>query len=105
LAAIDGRLVDPSRTAKEDVTALLFPADRQVWSRPIAARGRFRSALIDRNGTFTIANLPAGEYFLAVVPDHQVLDWQDAPRIEMLSRTAERVTLADGVKQAVQVRR
>jgi hypothetical protein len=105
LAAIDGRLVDPSRTAKEDVTALLFPVDRQVWSRPSAARGRFRSAPIDRNGTFTIASLPAGEYFLAVVPDHQVLDWQDAPRIEMLSRTAERVTLADGVKQAVQVRR
>jgi Carboxypeptidase regulatory-like domain len=105
VAAIDGRLEDPSRTAKEDVTVLLFPADRQLWSRPIAARGRFRSALIDRNGTFTIANLPAGEYFLAVVPDHQVLDWQDAPRIEMLSRTAERVTLADGAKQAVQVRR
>ena len=105
LAAIDGRLADPSRTAKEDVTALLFPADRQVWSRPVAARGRFRAAVIDRQGTFTIANLPAGEYFLAVVPDEQVLDWQDAPRIEMLSRAAQRVTLADGDKQAVQVRR
>jgi hypothetical protein len=71
----------------------------------MAARGRFRSALIDRDGTFTIANLPAGEYLLTVVPDEQVLDWQDAPRIEMLSRTAQRVTLADVAKQAVQVRR
>ena len=40
-----------------------------------------------------------------MVPDEQVLDWQDAPRIEMLSRAAQRVTLADGDKQAVQVRR
>ena len=104
-ASVEGRLSDPAKAAAEDLTAVMFPADKQLWSRPIAARGRFRSAPIDRKGAFTITNLPAGEYFIAVLPDEQSLEWQDAPPLEALSRTAQRITLADGDKQVVQVRR
>jgi Carboxypeptidase regulatory-like domain len=104
-AVIDGQLIDPSKAATEDLTALLFPADRQLWSRPVAARGRFRAAAIDSKGTFTLSNLPAGEYFLTVVPDEQVVDWQDAPRLEALVRQAQRIVLAAGDKQSITVKR
>jgi hypothetical protein len=104
-ASIEGRLIDPAKAAAEDLTAVVFPTDKQAWSRPIAARGRFRSAPVDRKGAFAITNLPAGEYFIAVLPEEQSLEWQDATPLEALSRTAQRITLADGDKQVVQVRR
>ena len=71
----------------------MFPADRQLWSRPGAARGRFRRAPSTARAR-SLANLPAGDYFLTVVPDEQVVDWQDAPRLEMLSEQAQRIMLA-----------
>jgi carboxypeptidase family protein len=104
-ASIDGRLADAAAASAEDLTAVVFPADRQLWSRPAAVRGRFRSAPIDRKGTFSIANLPGGAYFIAVLPDDQALEWQDGPPLEALARTAMRIILADGDKQSVQVRR
>ena len=61
--------------------------------------------MVERKGTFTLPNLPAGDYYLVLVPDDQVLDWQDAPRLEALSRTAQRITLASGDKQSIQVKR
>jgi hypothetical protein len=33
------------------------------------------------------------------------LDWQDPARMDVLSRRAQRVTLSDGGKQTVEVRR
>ena len=54
---------------------------------------------------FNLGNLPAGEYFLTVVPDEQVVDWQDAPRLEALVRQAQRIVLAAGDKQSVTVKR
>ena len=61
LAVIDGRLADPAKASADDLSVLVFPADRQLWTRPGAARGRFRASPVDRRGVFELGNLPAGE--------------------------------------------
>jgi len=88
----------------EDLTALIFTADRRLWADPEAAFRRYRAAPVARNGTFT-GTFPSGDYFIAVVPDAQSADWQEPAKLETLSRTATRITLLDGQKQPVEVRR
>jgi hypothetical protein len=64
-----------------------------------------KTAPIFRNGTFTITGLPAGEYFVAVVPDDDTVDWQDPSRFDSFSRAAQRVQVADGENKSVSVKR
>ncbi len=89
----------------EDLDVLIFPVDRRLWTEPAAVILRYRSVAVARDGSFTATRFSAGDYFIAVVPDAQSVDWQQAPRLEALSKTATRVTLADGEKKVVEVKR
>lgn len=103
LAAVSG-VVTGTQVA-QGLTAILFPVDRRLWTDPAAATRRYRSVPVSRAGAFTMASLVAGDYFVAVVPDAQALDWQEAPRLEALSREAVKIVLAAGDKKAVEVHR
>jgi hypothetical protein len=102
-ASIQGTVTQAA--SAQDVTALLFPADRRLWAEPRAASRRFQAVAVSRKGTFALANIAAGDYFLAVVPDTETVDWIEASRLETLSRTAQKVTLTDGEKKAIEVKR
>lgn len=102
-ASIAGVFVAADTTS--DYSALVFPADRRYWADPLAAARRFKAGPVSRTGAFAAAALPAGDYFVAVVPDPHSLDWQEASRLEALSRQAVKVTLAAGEKKTVEVRR
>lgn len=103
LASITGTV---ARTGPpEDIDVLIFPADRRLWAEPAATVLRYRSVGVARDGSFSATRFAAGEYFVAAVPDAQSVDWQQAPRLEALSRTATKITLADGEKKVVEVKR
>jgi hypothetical protein len=89
----------------EDLVALVFPSDRKYWTDPSAAFRRMRAAAVTRDGSFTAGSLSAGDYFIAIVPDAQSVDWQQTARFEALSKAATKVTLADGEKKTVEVKR
>jgi len=89
----------------DDASFLVFPADRKYWAEPSAAMRRYRSGLIPSTGTATTPDLPAGDYFVVVVNGMEVIDWMEATKMETLSRRAQRVTLIDGGKASVEVRR
>ncbi|HVQ41738.1 MAG TPA: carboxypeptidase-like regulatory domain-containing protein [Vicinamibacterales bacterium] len=95
----------PPAQAIDDIIAIVFPADRKYWTEPAAARRRFRSGPMSPKGVMNLAELPAGDYFVLVANATDVLDWQDPARMDVLSRRAQRVTLSDGGKQTVEVRR
>ena len=103
LASIEGTVTRAG--ALQDVTALIFTADRRLWAEPRAANRRFQAAAVSLKGAFTLSNLPGGDYFLAVLPDTETADWIEASRLEALSRTAQKVTLTDGEKKAIEVKR
>ena len=88
----------------DDDHVLVFPMDRKYWSEPVAARRRFRPQQLSTKGVALIADLPAGEYFVAVETGTVVLDFQDA-RLDTLSRRAQRITISDGEKKTIEVRR
>jgi hypothetical protein len=95
----------PPAQAIDDIIAIVFPADRKYWTEPAGARRRFRSGPMPPKGVLNLAELPAGDYFVTVANATEVLDWQDPARMDVLSRRAQRVTLSDGAKQTVEVRR
>ena len=84
---------------------LIFPTDKKYWSEPAAARRRFRTAALSSKGTATASDLPAGDYFVVLVAGQDAFDWQESARLDALSRTAQRVTLNDGEKRSIEVRR
>jgi hypothetical protein len=95
----------PPAQAVDDIVAIVFPADRKYWAEFAAARRRFRSGPMPPKGVMNLAELPAGDYFVMVANAIDVLDWQDPAKLDVLSRRAQRVTLSDGGKQTVEVRR
>ena len=62
-------------------------------------------AITDSAGRFRLDGIPPGEYVVAVVPDEAAADWQEARRLEDLARNADRVTLSEGAKMTLTVRR
>jgi hypothetical protein len=62
-----------------------------------------RSARPSKNGAFTIAGLPAGDYYVAAVREEATAQWQDPRVLEALARTAEQVRLAEGNPRTVDV--
>jgi hypothetical protein len=100
-----GTVTGGQRGSAEDVSVLFFPADRRYWADPAGAPRRFRSMPVARNGSFLTAALAPGEYFAIVVTDQQAIDWQQASRLDALSRTAQRVTLAEGDKKTLELKR
>ena len=68
-------------------------------------RRRFRSTPASRTGVFTVAGIPAGEYFIVAVPDEAANEWQEASRLEALSAAAQRVTLVDGDRKTMEIKR
>jgi hypothetical protein len=62
-------------------------------------------APVSRRGTFSVPGLPAGNYLMVLVSDGVREDWQDAASLEALEKKAARVTLADGDRKTVEIRR
>lgn len=104
LGSISGRVAVRGGGTDEPTWVRIFPADRRFWPEPYAAPRRFRTGTVMSDGTFTLASLPAGEYFL-IASTQSGNVWMDQPTLELMARTAERVRVNDGDKLVVEVRR
>jgi Carboxypeptidase regulatory-like domain len=103
--AVDLNRAGPTSGNADPAWAILFPADHKYWANPAAARRRYRSVALTTKGTATLADLPAGDYYLVVAEERDAFAWQEQVELEALARRAERVTLADGEHKTVTVRR
>jgi hypothetical protein len=56
---------------------------------------------VSRQGAFSFAGVPAGDYFVVAMSNQADANWQNPKTLEMLSRTATLVTLRDGDKRTV----
>ncbi|MEP6918618.1 MAG: carboxypeptidase regulatory-like domain-containing protein, partial [Acidobacteriota bacterium] len=86
-----GRLTDSGRPAASGHVVVVCSANPSSWffnSRRIAAIAP------DAEGRYTIRNLPAGDYFVAVSNDLEPGEWYDPAVLEQLVKGASRITLA-----------
>ena len=95
----------PGAPPADDPWILVFPLDRKFWTEPAAGRRRFRSWGLAPQGTTTTNEMPAGDYFVVRVTSLEALDWQEAIKLDALSRRAQRVTVPDTGTARVEVRR
>ena len=105
MGGIDGAVAGMTPAPTELLTALVFPVDRKYWAEPSAARRLFRTSDVNADGKFAANSFPAGEYFVCVVRDDSATDWLDPARIEVFSRSAQRVVVSDGRRATVMVPR
>ena len=87
---MSGRVLDPSGAAAPEAWVVVFAADRAAWffnSRRIAA------VQPDREGRYSIRNLPPGDYRILATSDLEPGEWFDPPTLERLLTAAGSITV------------
>lgn len=104
------RQADLTGTARDDTRApaaaaevILFPADASAWTGYGSVSRRVRNAGTGKDGTFTIAGVPPGEYYLAAIPADGAPEWQDPATLQRLVSQAVTLTIGEGEKKTQDV--
>jgi hypothetical protein len=91
-----------------DAAVLVFPTDRGRWPKPTASTYfRLRGFLRTNgraDGTYAAEPLPAGEYFVAAIPEEAALDWPLPGFLDTLARQAVRIRLDRGQVRTLNLR-
>jgi protocatechuate 3,4-dioxygenase beta subunit len=96
---ITGSVRNAQGTPDPTAAVLLFTADREYWVDFGSSSRRMRTVRVSEAGLFTLRGVPAGNYFLAAVPDEIAVDWQTSRVMDQLSRVAVRLSIQDGERR------
>jgi protocatechuate 3,4-dioxygenase beta subunit len=99
--SIAGSVTDGSNDPVSRMSVLLFPADRKLW---VPQSRRIRLVQPNPDGRFSIADLPAGEYLIVVVPPPDDGQQFDVEFLGGIASGAGRVTLAEGERPTHDIR-
>ena len=97
LAEVSGTVVDGRGQPPQAALVFLFPADRQLWSTTGLSPRNFRTVEVSGAGKYSIGELPAGEYLIAVSTTVGP-SWRELKTLDALSRDAVRVSIAGSAK-------
>jgi Carboxypeptidase regulatory-like domain len=86
-----------------DAIVAAYPVDEDAWTNAGAAARRIKVTRASSDGTFTIANVPAGEYYVVAVKDVPA-SWLDPALLRSLAGGAQQVRVVDGERKAVSLR-
>lgn len=104
-ASLTGRATDDRAMPVNDYAVYAFPIDRDKWFTGSRWLKRVRSA---GDGTFRVAGLPPGEYWLAAVDRVDTAaasrDWVDVDLLDALAARATRTILAEGQSRTATLR-
>jgi hypothetical protein len=95
LTAASGIVATTAAIPVEDVSVLIFPADRRFWLDFGAVPQRFRETRVDNAGRYETW-VPPGDYDAIATPTAREF-WMESEWLARLSSLAERITLRDGV--------
>jgi uncharacterized protein (DUF2141 family) len=92
-SAVGGRITGAAGQAASGYDVVIFSADRAHWTT--GAR-RTQHTRPSSDGRYAFADLPAGDYLLAVLDDLEPTDLDDPAFLEQVASAAVRITVADG---------
>jgi hypothetical protein len=93
---LTGSVRGPDGNPDPGALVVAFPADAPNWTAATVSPRRLRSTRPDRNGAYTIAALPTGEYYVAAIREEATQEWQEPQALENLARSATLVRIAEG---------
>ena len=93
---ISGRVIDASSRPVTRYSIVVIPTDRAFWGPGVR---RIRASQPATDGSFVVANLPAGEYAVAAIRDLDPADLADENLLARLLASGLRMTLAHGEKK------
>jgi hypothetical protein len=102
VSEVTGTVTDARGRPLANRPVVLFSADRQLWS--VGSR-HLATTKTARDGTFSVMGLPAGEYFAVATDDLAPGDGEDPDVLEMFATGGTRVTLGEGQKSVVTLKR
>jgi hypothetical protein len=101
-ASIEGR-VQTGVQPDADAVVAAYPVDEAAWTDAGAAVRRIKVAHAARDGSFTLTNVPAGEYYVVAVKDAPA-SWQDPMWLRALTPSARQIRVIDGERTAITLR-
>jgi len=90
-AVIEGMVTTSDGRPAPAATVIAFPVDREQWVNYGLTPHRIRTARITNTGSYCLAPLPAGEYFVVAVDDAVARMWHDPAFFEAAVGSASRV--------------
>lgn len=91
---VTGHVLDQQGRAVTDYSVVLLPVDEEFWRT--GTRRRPAPQRPDTTGRFRLIDLPAGEYYLALVTEFQPEQLSDTTFLQSLIPSAIKFTLAEG---------
>jgi protocatechuate 3,4-dioxygenase beta subunit len=91
-----GRVLNAAGAAAPDCYVILFSSDRTFW---ISQSRRILSARPASDASYTIRNIPPGDYLVAAVDDVEPGEWFDPAFLQRLVSAAAKISIADGEKK------
>jgi protocatechuate 3,4-dioxygenase beta subunit len=82
-----------------EAIVVVYPIDSAAWSSSGVTSRRMRTARAARDGSYSIAGLPAGEYYVVAVKEDMVGEWQDPALLKALAGLAQQVRIIDGERK------
>ena len=84
-------------------SVIVFPADRQLWTNVGGSPRNLRAVGVGSASRYRVTDLPAGSYLVAATTDRRAA-WADPKFLDTLARSAQKITIADGEKRALDLR-
>jgi protocatechuate 3,4-dioxygenase beta subunit len=100
-AAITGLVTDASNDPVSHMSVLLFPTDRELW---VPQSRRIRLVQPNREGRFSVDELPPGEYFVGAVPPPEGGQQFDVAFLAASAAGAATVALSQGQHTTTDIR-
>ncbi len=106
LAQLSGTVTASGSYKPGDATIIVFPANHEAWIDNGMNPRLVRTTRVSAAGTYTVANLTAGDYLVVAIDRSEEGDVQDPAFIEALARAGTRVSMtAEARTQALTVAR
>jgi hypothetical protein len=95
LGVVSGVVTDDTGRVTDRASVVVFPSEKDAWSGFGVTPKRVRTARTDKDGRFTFAGLPDGDYLVAAMAIEDGASSYDVATLDQLSRRAMAVTLTN----------
>jgi hypothetical protein len=99
--SLTGRVRDASGNGDKNASVVVFTTDPARWTDSGVNPRTIRLLRASPSGAYGLGGLPAGDYFAVAIDDQAAAGWSDPKRLDLLSRSAMRISLADGEKKTL----